>query len=63
LGIPKGNLSLGACADMIILNMDKKWVVDKRKLISKSKNSAFLGKELKGAIEYTILKGEVVYQA
>lgn len=61
LGIPKGTLSEGYDADIIVVDPQKEWVVEKAGLVSKSKNSAFLGKDLKGAVEYTVCGGRVVY--
>lgn len=58
----KGTLSEGAFADMAIVSMDEEWVVDKDEIISKSKNSCFLGKGLKGAVDYTIHKGQIAWQ-
>ena len=63
LGIDKGTLSPGKSADIIIVSPDKEWLVQKNNCISKSKNSPFLGKKLKGIIEYTIYKGQIVYKA
>jgi len=60
-GIDKGSLSAGCDADIAIVSPDKEWIVKKRNLVSKSKNSAFLGKKLKGLVECTICKGEIVY--
>ncbi len=63
LGIDKGTIGPGKDADITIISPDKEWAVKKEGFASKSKNSAFLGRKLKGAIEYTICKGKVVYKA
>ena len=60
LGINKGNLSVGQDADIIIVSPDKEWAVEKEGLISKSKNSCFLGRKLRGVVEYTICAGKIV---
>lgn len=56
-----GRLSVGSPADIAILDLDRKWVVDPAKLKSKSKNTPWAGKELKGVAVKTILGGNVVY--
>jgi dihydroorotase len=63
LGIQKGRLIQGADADITILRPDAEWVVEKSDIRSKSKNSPFIGRTLKGRIEHTILGGEIVYSA
>lgn len=62
LGIDKGTLGVGKDADLIVVCPDKEWVVDKKNLLSKSKNSAFLGRRLKGVVEHTICGGKIVFQ-
>ena len=62
LGIDKGTLSVGSAADIMIISADKIWTVDKKDLFSKSKNSAFLGKQLKGRVDCTICHGKVVFK-
>jgi len=62
LGIDKGTLTVGKDADIVIMDPDKEWVVKKEGFVSKSKNSAFLGRRMKGAVEYTICAGKIAYQ-
>lgn len=62
LGLDKGTLGVGRDADILILSADKEWTIKKESIASKSKNSPFIGKKLKGLVEYTICNGEVVYQ-
>jgi dihydroorotase len=63
LGIEAGSLSAGVSADVIIFDPQKEWQVRKEDFLSKSKNSGFIGRKLKGAVEYTICRGKIVYQA
>ena len=63
LGLDKGTLSPGKEADIAIIDPNKEWVVTQEEFVSKSKNSAFIDAHLKGAVEYTIVAGKVVYKA
>jgi dihydroorotase len=62
LGIDRGKLTVGSPADITILDPSKEWEVQKDALVSKSKNSPFLGRTLKGLVEYTICDGKIVYK-
>ena len=57
----KGRLSPGADADIVIIDPDKKWIFGKQTIVSKSKNSPFIGREFKGAAATTICSGKIVY--
>ena len=63
LRINKGTLSAGSDADIIIVSPEKEWLVEKKDFFSKSRNSCFLGRKLKGVVEYTICGGKIAYTA
>jgi len=56
-----GKIAEGYPADLVIADLGKKWKVEEENIVSKSKNTPFLGEELEGTIEYTIKKGKVIY--
>jgi dihydroorotase len=57
----KGRLTVGADADLTILNLHKETVIDVTTFASKSRNSPFHGWKLKGAPAMTIVAGKIVY--
>jgi dihydroorotase len=61
LGVDKGSLGEGKDADIIIIDPHEEWVAEKDRLLSRSKNSAFLGRRLKGMVTHTILQGKLAY--
>ncbi len=60
-GLEGGRLSVGTPADIAIFDLERKWIVEPGKLKSKSKNSPWLGKELKGVCVKTIKGGVAVH--
>ncbi|HMN02831.1 MULTISPECIES: dihydroorotase [Geobacter] len=62
LGIDRGTLRQGAIADVTVIDPNATWTVEADNLASKSKNSPFLGWEMKGAAAYTIVSGRVVHK-
>ncbi|MBN2879470.1 MAG: dihydroorotase [Clostridia bacterium] len=63
LNISKGSLSIGADADITIIDENKKHSIDVAAFVSKGKNNPFDGWEVKGQVHTTIVKGTIVYKA
>lgn len=61
LGLEEGRLAVGAPADLILIDVNKPWVLDAAKLHSKSKNTPFDGRRLQGRTIRTIVRGRTVY--
>ena len=61
LKIDRGELKTGNIADVTIIDPEKKVTITEDFMLSKCKNSPFIGKELYGSVEYTICNGNVVY--
>lgn len=61
LKIDRGEIAEGKVADLTIFNPNVEYVYEKEGIVSKSKNTPFIGKKLKGLVEYTIVGGRVVY--
>lgn len=62
LHIDRGVIEPGKIADITIFNENEKYVYTEDMIVSKAKNSPFIGKELKGKVKYTIVNGNVVYE-
>ncbi|MBF0162716.1 MAG: dihydroorotase [Magnetococcales bacterium] len=62
LGIPHGTLGVGQAADMVLFDPEETWTVDARQLRSKSKNTCFHGRRVKGRVKQTWVAGRSVYR-
>jgi dihydroorotase len=62
LKLDRGTLSIGAAADVTILNPDKEWTVDSNQFASLSRNTPFHGWNLKGKAVATIVDGQIVWK-
>ena len=63
LGMNKGIVSVGVEGDLVLIDRNKKIIVDKDKFKSKGRNTPFHGREYYGEVKYTIKAGKIVYQA
>ena len=61
LKIDRGTIEEGKIADITIFDPNETYTYTKDMIVSKSKNSPFIGKELKGKVKYTIVNGKIVY--
>jgi dihydroorotase len=61
LAISGGTLEVGAPADIVLIDPQRAWKVEGAKLASRSKNSAFLGRELQGRALRTYVSGRLAY--
>ena len=62
LKVPGGTLKPGSPADLTLINPEETWVVTEEELHSKSRNSPFLGWEMKGRAVITMVEGKIVWQ-
>lgn len=57
----RGQIKEGFKADLIIFNPDKEYIYTEDMIVSKSKNTPWIGKKLTGEVNYTIVDGRIVY--
>jgi dihydroorotase len=60
--LPGGTLAVGAPADLVMFDPAARWVVEKDRIHSKSRNTPFLGESMPGVVELTLVDGQVVFQ-
>ena len=63
IGLSAGRLAIGAPADLVLFDPEAPFVVDKRKLKSRAKNSPFDEARLEGIVAATFVGGRVAYEA
>ena len=61
INIESGRIKKEAKADLILIDLEQEWVIDKEKFYSKSKNSPFHGRKVNGKVLKTIISGHIVY--
>lgn len=62
LNIDRGSIEEGKVADITIFDPNETYIYTKEMIVSKAKNSPFIGKKLKGRVKYTIVNGKIVYK-
>lgn len=54
-----GDIKEGYLADLVLLDLEKEWLVEEKSLVSKGKNTPFLGSTLPGKIEMVMVSGVI----
>jgi dihydroorotase len=60
--VPAGTLAAGAAADVVVFDPAAVWTVEPARFHSKSRNTPFAGRQLKGAVRWTLVGGSVVHR-
>ena len=61
MGIPAGEIRVGAPADLALVDLNEQWTVDPGKLHGKSVNAVFKGETLTGKVKATFSEGRRVF--
>ncbi|HUG42193.1 MAG TPA: dihydroorotase [Longimicrobiales bacterium] len=59
--LPGGTLSEGAAADVVVFDPGEEWEVDPARFVSRSRNTPFAGRRLRGRARVTIVGGRIVW--
>ncbi len=61
LRLDAGTLAEGAAADITVVDADAAWTVEAERFLSRSRNTPFAGRRLRGKAMLTVVAGEIVY--
>ncbi len=61
LGVDAGHLGVGATADVCVFDPDAEWILSADDMISRGRNSPFLGWHLRGRVTHTLVGGKIVF--
>lgn len=57
-----GQIAIGRAANITVIDTEQTWTVDPAKLASKSNNTPYAGRKVRGKVRHTINNGEVVVE-
>ena len=63
LNVDAGHLTPAHAADICIFDAEHPWRVAPESLKSQGKNTPYIGLEVKGKVRYTLVDGQIVYEA
>lgn len=61
LGLDGGAIEKGKNADLAVIDPDEEFVYEEKDILSKSKNSPFIGRTLRGRNLFTMVEGRIVW--
>lgn len=56
-----GELKVGSNADIVVIDLDKKWTLKEDEIVSLGKNTPYLNEELQSKVVLTICDGKIIY--
>ena len=56
------NIGVGDIANLCVVDLDALWQVDPSKMASKSRNTPFVGRQLRGMVRSTMYRGQITVQ-
>lgn len=62
IGVDAGHLAVGATADICIFDPKARWTLTPDQIVSRGRNTPFLGKEFTGRVTHTLVGGDVVFE-
>ncbi|WDV47603.1 dihydroorotase [Clostridiaceae bacterium M8S5] len=62
LGLKPELIEVGSRANMVIVDLTSTQVITEESIVSKGKNTPFIGEKLKGIVEYTILEEKIIFR-
>ena len=63
LGVEGGTLSVGARADVTVIDPEFRFTYTEEQVVSKSRNSPFLGAKMQGRAVYTVMGGRITHRS
>ena len=62
LAIQGGQIKIGEAADLCIFDPNERWEISEKTLCSVGKNTPFMGREVEGRVQTTLVGGKIAYQ-
>lgn len=62
MGLNKGKISIGYDGDLVLVDTEKEYVIEEKDIVSKSKNTPFIGFKGYGKVLVTLKAGKIIYR-